>query len=140
MSALTDKKIMELINNGQLKIEGFDKNRVTSNGYDMLLEDFEIQPGEFKLVNSKERIEMPNNLIAIPFLRTTYAFKGLFLSPGVIDTGFKGPLKFALYNSSQKKIEIEKTEELKAPIHVLFMTTDGKSEIPFGGRIGEINN
>ena len=140
MCVLTDKGILDLINSGKLKINNFSKDKLTSNGYDFLLEDFEISPGEFKLVSAISRIEMPDNLIAIPLLRTTYSFKGLFLSTGIIDAGFKGILKFALYNASKNKISPEKKENLKAVIHLMFLKTEGDSEIPFGGREGEVNN
>jgi len=137
MPVFSDKKIKELLEKDKLKIIPFDEFSVTSNGYDMLTENFEISPREFKIVKSSERIKMPNNLVAIPFLRTTYAFKGLFLSGGIIDAGFQGHLKFALFNTSEDKITISESERI---IHLIFLEMDGKAEFPFGTRKGEIQN
>ncbi|MDD5700300.1 MAG: hypothetical protein PHH00_03895 [Candidatus Nanoarchaeia archaeon] len=140
MTVLTDKKINEYIKEGKLKIIPFEKNAVTTNGYDMLTEDFTIKPGEFMLVRSREKIEMPDDVTAVPFLRTTYAFKGLILSPGIMDAGYKGFLRFAIYNASKEIVTLKNKEETKRAIHILFLKTDGKTEIPFGGRKGEKNN
>lgn len=140
MVALSDRTIRNLINSKELIISPFDKNAVTSNGYDILTENFEFNSGEFKLITSIEKIKMPHNLIAIPFLRTTYAFKGLILSPGVIDAGFEGHLKFAIYNSSKEKIKIETKSELQRAIHLIFIKTSENTDKPFGTRKGEVNN
>lgn len=138
MAILVDKEIQNLIDEGL--ITPSDDNAITSNGYDLLLEDFEFAPGEFKLIMSKEKVKIPDNLISLPFLRTTYAFKGLILSPGVIDAGFEGHLKFALYNSSKETIKIAEEGELKRAIHLIFLNSSSKADLPFGERAGEVNN
>lgn len=117
---LSDAKISELISSGQIILEPFNEKRLTPQGYDISLEDFILKPGEFKIFKTIERIEVPNGLLAIPFLRTTYAFKGLILSPGIIDSGFKGFLQIALYNSGQEVIKAENLDHLTAPIHLIF--------------------
>lgn len=137
---LADKEIKELVKKGELKIEHFNEGEVTSNGYDMELEDFEIVPGKFKLVKSAEKIKMPNNVIAIPFLRTTYAFQGLILSSGIIDAGYEGYLKFSLTNVSEKVIKKGKADEEKRTIHIIFLKMNEKSENPFGSRLLEKKN
>lgn len=135
MTALTDKEISK-----RDLIESIDPNRISSNGYDLLLEDFEIDPGETKLILSKEKVKMPKNLISLPFLRTTYAFKGLHLSQGVIDAGYEGKLKFCLTNPTKETIKTEKEDHLKAPIHLIFLETKGNAELPFGKRKNEFND
>ena len=137
---LNDKEIKELIKQGKLEIEPFDENEVTSNGYDMELEDFEIDSKSFKLVRSAEKIKMPNDLIAIPLLRTTYAFQGLILSPGVIDAGYEGHLKFSLTNMSGDIIKKSHINEEKRTIHIIFLKMSGKSENPFGSNELEKKN
>ncbi len=134
---LPDIKISSLISEGKIVINPFNEKRLTPQGYDISLEDFSIKPGEFKVFKTLERIEVPNNLLAIPFLRTTYAFKGLIVSPGLIDAGFKGHLKIALYNSGTEIIEAERSDHLIAPLHLIFIQINGESGIPFGGRIDE---
>ncbi len=138
MAVLTDKEIERMIDNGLIDLG--NKERITSNGYDLSLEDFKISPGETKLVLSKEKIKMPNNLISIPFLRTTYAFKGLYLSAGIIDAGYSGHLKFCLTNPTKKIIELEKEDHLRAPIHLIFLETKGPVNLQFGERADEKND
>lgn len=137
---LSDKKIKELVKKGELEIEPFNEDEVTSNGYDMELEDFEIAPGKFKLVRSAEKIKMPSDVIAIPFLRTTYAFQGLILSSGIMDAGYEGYLKFSLTNASEKVIKKGKADEEKRTIHLIFLKMNEKSENPFGSRLLEKKN
>ena len=108
MGTLSDSKIRQLVKRNLLVISPFEDSAVTSNGYDLLLEDFELSPKKHSLIKSNETVKIPKNLIAIPFLRTTYAFKGLILSPGIIDAGYSGKLIFSLFNSSDKKITLEK--------------------------------
>ncbi len=140
MAVLGDKEIRELLKSGKLRIEPLEEEAITSNGYDMLLEDFEIKPKETKVVRSKEKVKMPNDVISLPFLRTTYAFKGLILSGGVIDAGFEGHLGFALYNPTDNAIKAEEREETKRVIHLIFLKMEGESLNPFGKRKGELNN
>ena len=137
---LTDKEIKKLVKKGELKIEPFKKDEVTSNGYDMELENFEIDSGGFGLVRSLEKIKMPEDLIAIPFLRTTYAFQGLILSSGIIDAGYAGYLKFSLINMSKKIIKKGENNKEKRTIHLIFLKMNGKSENPFGSRALEKKN
>jgi len=140
MSVLVDKSILELIKEGRLEISPFEKTAITSNGCDLLLEDFELSPGEFKLIKSAEKVKIPEDIIAIPILRTTYAFNGLILSPGIIDAGYEGYLKFALYNSSGEKIIMEKKDIWKRAITLIFLKTSDKTNLPFGCREDEANN
>jgi deoxycytidine triphosphate deaminase len=135
---LPDIKISSLISEGKIVINPFNEKRLTPQGYDISLEDFSIKPGEFKIFKTIERIEVPNNLLAIPFLRTTYAFKGLILSPGIIDAGFKGHLKIALYNSGTESITAEKADHVIAPVHLIFLKIDGDVGLSFGERADEI--
>lgn len=137
---LSDKEIKELIKKGKLKIEPFAESEVTSNGYDVELEDFKIAPREFKLIKSAENIKMPNNLIAIPFLRTTYAFQGLILSQGIIDAGYEGYLKFALTNASENVIKKGQVDEEKRTIHLIFLKMNQENENPFGSKVSEKKN
>jgi deoxycytidine triphosphate deaminase len=85
------------------------------------------------------KIKLPEDVIAIPMLRTTYIFKGLILSSGIIDAGFSGRLKMYIFNSSDNAVVPEKGE-LRRPIHLLFMETSGKSLMPYGRRHTEKNN
>ena len=62
----------------------------------------------------------------------------MILSPGIVDAGFKGHLKIAVYNSGTESIEAEKADHVIAPIHLIFLKTDGHVGFSFGERIDEI--
>lgn len=140
MAVLVDKSILKLVSDGKLGIIPFDENAVTSNGYDLLLEKFELAPKEFKLLKTVEKIKIPNDMVAIPILRTTFAFKGLVLSPGIIDAGYEGHLKFAVFNSSKEKIWNGEKGMPEKVVTLVFLNTSDKADLPFGQRDGEKNN
>jgi dCTP deaminase len=63
------------------------------NGIDLVLEQVEhpcVNQGSFTLGCTRERVTMPNDLMAFVQLRSTWARKGIMLPPTVIDAGFDG--------------------------------------------------
>jgi dCTP deaminase len=59
-----------------------------------------------------EKVEMPSTIRGIPFLKTKWARKGLILSPGVVDAGFKGQLNLSIFNSSENTIHLTPGEKI----------------------------
>lgn len=139
MTVLTDKKILDYVRMNKLSIVPFDEDALTPNGYDLELENWSIPAKGSTTAMSIAKIKLPEDVIAIPMLRTTYIFKGLILSSGIIDAGFSGRLKMYIFNSSDNAVVPEKGE-LRRPIHLLFMETSGKSLMPYGRRHTEKNN
>jgi deoxycytidine triphosphate deaminase len=140
MPVLTDKNIIENVYARRLIISPFNEDALTPTGYDLTLSEFDgLKPKEFKIFTSKEMIEMPDNMIAIILLRTTYIFKGLIMSTGVVDAGFKGHLKIALHNPTDKTVKAE-AGELERPVTMMFMNAQDAVALPFGHRHIEQNN
>lgn len=139
MTVLSDSAITEYVEKNLLKIEPYNPDCITPSGYDLEVEDFEIPPGEVKQLIAKSRIVMPADLISIPLLRTTYLFKGLVLSPGIIDAGFSGILRITVFNASKETIRKE-NGQLGRPVTLMFLKTDKPVDVPFGGRHSERNH
>lgn len=68
-----------------------------------------IQPGDFIVAGSQERVNMPPSIAGRFDLTVSMFCKGLILSNGPqVDPGFKGILFCLLFNTSNEKIELKK--------------------------------
>ncbi|EKD86540.1 MAG: hypothetical protein ACD_37C00249G0004 [uncultured bacterium] len=66
-----------------------------------------IKPGDFYLVKTIEKINLPLNLSAVIIPRTTTFRSGLFIRTGPIQPGYSGELTFGLKNEGPITVEIE---------------------------------
>ena len=120
MTILSDKSIIELVENNEITIKPFNMENLTPNGYDLTVEEIEIPekqktttkklaipPGERFAVSTKEIISCGENHCAQLWLRTSWARKGIICSFGKIDSGFKGNLTLLGLNASKENINIE---------------------------------
>ena len=70
-------------------------------------ESFKISPGDYVIVNTFERFELPLNIYGRVGLKTTLSLKGLInLSGPHVDPGFKGTLSLGLSNFGPRTITI----------------------------------
>lgn len=82
-----------------------------------------IKPGEFYLVKTIEKINLPIHLSAVILPRTTTFRSGLFLRTGPIQPGYQGELTFGLKNEGPVTVEIEMGARF---VHVLFHEIKGE--------------
>lgn len=68
---------------------------------------FIFHPGEYFLVKTVEKINLPDNLAAIFKPRSTTFRCGLVLRSGIANPGFSGPLYFGLINEGNIPVEVE---------------------------------
>lgn len=111
---LSDKQILELMDKGEMGIEGFEEENLTPNGYDLTIEEIsvegelfedgvvEIEPESWFAVSTREYVKFPSNVAGELWIRTTWARKGVLASFGMIDAGFEGTLTLSAYNTHQK--------------------------------------
>src|SRR3989344_1578690 len=66
-----------------------------------------IKPGDFYLVKTIEKINLPLNLSAVIIPRTTTFRSGIFIRTGPVQPGYEGELTFGLKNEGPVKVEIE---------------------------------
>lgn len=64
-----------------------------------------IDPSEFMLAHTQERVEIPETLVAFLHGRSSVGRLGLFIhNAGLVDAGFEGDLTLELYNASPNPI------------------------------------
>jgi deoxycytidine triphosphate deaminase len=81
-----------------------------------------IKPGDYFLVKTIEKINLPINLSAVILPRTTTFRSGLFLRTGPVQPGYSGELTFGLKNEGPITVEIEMGARFA---HVLFHEIKG---------------
>ena len=81
-----------------------------------------IKPGDFFLVKTIEKINLPIDLSAVILPRTTTFRSGLFIRTGPIQPGYSGELTFGLKNEGPITVEIEMGARFT---HVLFHEIKG---------------
>jgi deoxycytidine triphosphate deaminase len=81
-----------------------------------------IKPGDFYLVKTIEKINLPISLSAVIIPRTTTFRSGLFIRTGPIQPGYQGELTFGLKNEGPVSVEIEMGARF---VHVLFHEIKG---------------
>src|SRR5690348_1417122 len=64
-----------------------------------------IPPGQFGFLYTEERVVIPANVIAFISIKAGVKFKGLVNVSGFhVDPGFRGRLKFSVYNAGNQSI------------------------------------
>ena len=85
-----------------------------------------IKPAEHLLVSTIESVNLPDNLTANFWLRSTLYRSGIILSGGNVAPGYSGKLSFTFYNSGNCNVEIELGARI---VHILFY------EVRSGGNV-----
>ena len=71
------------------------------------VQSFTFYPGDYFLVATIEKINLPLNICAVFIPRTTTFRSGLFLRTGIAQPGYKGKLTFGLKNEGPIKVTLE---------------------------------
>src|SRR5438876_11293834 len=70
-----------------------------------------VPPGQFGLLITNEVVTIPNNAIGFISIRASIKFQGLINVSGFhVDPGFRGRLKFAVYNAGSKNIVLDQEQ------------------------------
>lgn len=85
---------------------------------------FELKPGQQVLVTIVEKINLPKNLTANFWPRSTLYRGGIILSGGNVAPGYCGEISFTLFNSSTCTAKIEMGARIA---HILFYEIKGKT-------------
>jgi len=103
---LRAKIIYRLKNGGYLGV----KNRQTPNVdvvSDKTGDKIILEPNEFVLVETMEKVNMPKDLLALILPRSSLFRCGVSLHTAVVDPGFIGTLTFGMKNLSDHPFELE---------------------------------
>ena len=120
MCLLPDHEIEQRMRDRTLVIRDFSPESLTPNGYDLRIAELSL-PSEGKVlkegvakvppkamfyVSTIEFVELPDDVAAQLWTRTSWIRKGLLVGLGKIDAGFHGTLTFTGFNASDKEVEV----------------------------------
>ncbi|WP_343486276.1 deoxycytidine triphosphate deaminase [Allomuricauda sp. d1] len=126
MAFLANKELKKEL--PKIIVEGYIEQNIKHASYELLLGDeiyanndstktilnennsqFELKPGQFALLMTKETLNIPTGFIGFISLKFGFKKRGLVNISGFhVDPGFKGRLKFSVYNAGSKSIILQR--------------------------------
>ena len=86
---------------------------------------FRLAPKKYYLCTTKERVNMPSDLIAFILPRSTLFRSGVSLRTAVVDPGYVGALTLGIKNESEHEFTLEKNSRIA---QIVFSKVYGKAE------------
>lgn len=126
---LSGRDLKMYLDIGRIKIEPVFEEQFQQNGIDMVLQRIERQKEHFYLGCTRESIELPDDLMAFVEIRSSWARKGFFLPPTIVDAGFKGNLTIEMLFFGGDDPQQPVGERFA---HLIFAKTTGPCE-PYRG-------
>jgi dCTP deaminase len=110
---LSDTEILEHLENGEVKLEPFERSCLNPAGYDLRSSKTVIlKPKHYELVATLETVELGLNVTAYLHIRSSLAREGVIGSFAVVDPGFRGQLTLNLHNVSEKEVTLREGERI----------------------------
>ena len=111
---------------GDLVIEPYSEECQQPASYDLRVGgDFVLPPGMCTLVSTLERVVMPSDLAATLRCRSSFGRRGVVLTAGFVDPGFRGQLTLCLVNMGAEHLTLRKNDRV---VQMIFhQVTDGRS-------------
>lgn len=107
---------------------------ITTDGVKKMLkadEQIKIPPGQFALLLTEESVQVPDDLIAFISMRYGIKFRGLTNISGFhVDPGFKGRLKFSVYNAGSQAVVLSAGEPV---FSIWYSKLDRKTKNVYNG-------
>ncbi|PIZ00765.1 dCTP deaminase [bacterium (Candidatus Howlettbacteria) CG_4_10_14_0_8_um_filter_40_9] len=85
-----------------------------------------LKPGDFYLVTTVEKVNLPANLVGFLKPRSTLHRMGLYLQTTQIAPGYAGELTLALKNLGDATVDMELGSRI---VHVMFSQVDGQTNL-----------
>lgn len=92
-------------------------------------DEFFLKEGEYILIESLEKVNMPNNLVARILPRSTVFRNGCALITALVDPGFRGTLTMGLKNLSREEFRFQRNARIA---QIVFEEVSGETE-PYEG-------
>ncbi|MDD1716215.1 MAG: dCTP deaminase [Methanolinea sp.] len=109
---------------GDLVIRPYDPDCQQPASYDLRIGgDFILPPGACTLVHSLEWVEIPPDLAATLRCRSSFGRRGLVVTGGFVDPGFRGQLTLCLINMGSEHMSLRKNDRVVQMI--LHEVTEG---------------
>jgi dCTP deaminase len=91
-----------------------------------------IPPGQFGLLVTQETVHVPHNAMAFISIRAGIKFQGLVNVSGFhVDPGYRGQLKFAVYNAGSRTIVLDQDQRV---FMIWFADLDQPDDNPYPDR------
>jgi dCTP deaminase len=156
MSFLSSQDLEVLIKNrGVINQESFDPDSIKRGAYELSLGrevyetsntsktvltsppsfrkeniQFSIEPGQFAMLLTEERVSIPNGFIGFLSVRSKFKFKGLINVSGFhVDPGYEGHLKFTVYNAGGRSITLTRGSRM-FPLWISTMNQKTRDPYP----------
>lgn len=150
---LSDKTIKETITHKYPLVEPFDERNLSPASIDLTLADdfidergirtrledglnaFNILPGEFWLMSTKETINVPQDMVAVVKGKSSLARVGLMIEcAGFVDPSFSGQITLEVKNLNQDRI-LSLKPGMKI-CQIVFMKLDKPVDNPYSKETG----
>ena len=157
---LSDKTILDMLNDRLLVIDPLEKEQIQPASVDVrlgntfsIVEDsstgvitlgneikyktiqtdtYVLLPGQFVLATTMEYLELPNDLTAFVEGRSSLGRMGLFIqNAGWVDPGFKGEITLELFNANRCAIELKTGRRVG---QLVFAKMDAAAINPYNGK------
>ncbi|NYT06672.1 MAG: dCTP deaminase [Methanomicrobiales archaeon] len=108
-----EKRLGERSQDGALVIRPFAAECLQPASYDLrIAEDLVLPRGICTLAHSRERVELPADLAATLRTRSSFGRKGILVTAGFVDPGFRGQLTLGLVNMGPEPLEVRKDDRV----------------------------
>ncbi|NLV25957.1 MAG: dCTP deaminase [Methanomicrobiales archaeon] len=123
---LSAQSILSRLNNPEeesgLVIEPYAEESQQPASYDLRAsEPVIIRRNIMTLLASKEWVELPNDIAATLRCRSSFARRGIFISGGFVDPGFRGHLTLCLYNCGTEDVSVQEGHRI---VQMVFHEVD----------------
>jgi dCTP deaminase len=117
---------------GKSIIDPYNQESVTADVGETHADSFILNPGQFILAETLERIELPDNIVATIEGKSSIARLGVTLhqTGGWIDAGFRGTITLEMANVNSRPVKIY----AGMPIGQLVFYTTERAERPYGAK------
>jgi len=107
---------------GGLVLEPYAEERQQPASYDLRAsEPVMIRQNIMTLLASKEWVELPMDIAATLRCRSSFARRGIFISGGFVDPGFRGHLTLCLYNCGTEDVSVQEGDRI---VQMVFQEVD----------------
>jgi dCTP deaminase len=101
------ERIATPVSEGGIILEPFGGESLQPASYDLRsAQDYTLERGVMTLIASMEWVELPRDIAGTLRCRSSYARRGVFLSGGFVDPGFRGHLTLCLGNIGAEPLHI----------------------------------
>lgn len=108
--------VMDPSNNGEI-----DKAFEVEKGLDRLV----LGPKEQVLLSTVETVELPDDIVGVVELRSTWARHGLSIPPTIADAGFRGTVTLEVINNAPYSIVLRPNYRFA---HIIFIKASSRVE------------